>query len=352
MRHGTKYMTNPKEMLSALSPLMSVSGFERRDRDRLLSLVTPYFDEYREDAVGNYFFIKKSGLENAPLMLIDTHYDEIGMLVIDIKEGGFLSVTNVGGLDTRIMQAAEVTIYGEKTIFGVVSSTPPHLQDPKETKKLKKVSELLIDTGYSKTELEKIVSVGTPVGFYPRITELDTGYLVGKGFDNKACVAAAVCAMSELDADKLKYNVCLLLSAKEEIGLKGGRVGAYNADPDYAVVLDVNLASAPDTKKHKTVKPGAGPSVSLSAVTDRKLTRHIINTAVKKEIPHQTVVETTSTGTNADIIALSRRGIPTAVVSIPLKGMHTYTEAVCIKDMEQTAAILREILTTEVPADE
>ena len=342
-------MINIKEMLSSLSSLMSVSGFERYDKDRLLSLLSPYFDAYREDAVGNFIFIKKANNEDAPLMLIDTHYDEIGMLVTDIKDNGFLSVTNVGGLDTRIMPAAEVTIYGKEMLFGVVDSTPPHLKDPKASKKLPKVSELLIDTGYTKETLSKIVSIGTPVSFYPRISELEGGYLVGKGLDNKACVAAAVSAIAPLNADSLRYNICLNLSTREKIGLVGGKVGAYHIDPDYAIVLDVNLAAAPDAPKHRTVKPGAGPSVSLSAVTDRALTHHIIDRAKRAEIPYQTVVETVSTGTNADVIALSRCGVPTAVVSVPLKGMHTYTEAVSLDDIEKTARLLREILTSEVP---
>lgn len=342
-------MQNPKELLSALSALMSISGFERHDKAGLKALLTPHFDRFSEDAVGNFLFHKKAARKDAPLLLIDTHYDEIGMLVTDIKDGGFLAVTNVGGLDTRIMPAAEVAVYGKETIFGVVVSTPPHLQDPKAAKKLPKVSELLIDTGHSKEALYEIVSVGTPVGFYPRVSELSGGYLVGKGLDNKACVAAAVCALADISAETLQYNVCLNLSTREETGLTGGRVGAYALDPDWAVVLDVNLAAAPNAPKHKTVKPGAGPAVSLSAVTHRGFTRHILDVAGRAEIPHQTVAETASTGTNADAITLTRRGVPTAVVSVPLKGMHTYTEAVLLSDITATARLLCEILTAEVP---
>ena len=119
---------NLKELIFSLSSLMSISGHESTESEALCSLVGEYFDEYTKDAVGNQLFVKRSAKPGAPNLLIDTHFDEIGMLVTDIKETGFLSVTSVGGLDPAIMQASEVRIYGKETLTGIIASTPPHLK--------------------------------------------------------------------------------------------------------------------------------------------------------------------------------------------------------------------------------
>ena len=128
-----------KNLIISMCSLMSISGHESTSEKALTELIGKYFDEYKTDAVGNYLFIKKSAKENAPSLLIDTHFDEIGMFVTDIKEGGFLSVTSVGGLDPAIMQASEVRIYGKETLTGIIASTPPHLRANTAEKKLKNI---------------------------------------------------------------------------------------------------------------------------------------------------------------------------------------------------------------------
>lgn len=345
-------MEKLKELIVSLAGLMSVSGSERYDKDALVELVGPYFDEYECDAIGNHIFVKRCGRENAPKILVDAHFDEIGMLVTEIKEGGFLSVTSVGGLDTRIMQASEVMIYGKEKIYGVVASTPPHLQKPGDSKKLKKVEELLIDTGYSKEELEEIAPIGTPVGFAPVYTELLGGRLAGKGFDDKSCGACAVRGIADAKREDLAGDVYFLFSSREEIGLVGGRTGAYAIDPDLAIVLDVNFAYTPNTKKEETLTLGEGPSVSFSAVTDYTFTRDIIALAKEKEIKLQTIVEATNTGTNGNVIGLTRHGVPSAVLSLPLKSMHTYNEVISLDDAMELASLVREIVTCKKIGEE
>lgn len=336
-----------KELLVSLSSLMSVSGSERYEEAALCELVGPCFDEYECDALGNHIFIKRCGRNNAPKILIDTHYDEIGMLVTDVKDGGFLSVASVGGLDTRIMQAADVVIYGKEKIFGVIASTPPHLQTADDVKKLKKVEELLIDTGYPKEELEKLAPVGTPVGFMPKYTELKNGCIAGKGFDDKSCGACAIYGISKANKKDLAGDVYMMLSSREEIGLMGARPGAYGIDPDYAIVIDVNFADTPDTKKENTIKMGEGPSISYSALTDRALTKEIIALAKEKEIKLQISVDAASTGTNANVVGLTRNGVPSALLTFPLKSMHTYNEIVCLDDAVELSKLVCAIVTSK-----
>ncbi|MBO5305735.1 MAG: hypothetical protein J6B12_03120, partial [Clostridia bacterium] len=296
---------------------------------------------------------KKCGRENAPRILIDTHFDEIGMYVSEIHEGGFLSVVNVGGLDTRILQAEDVVIYGKKMVKGVIASTPPHLARAEDKGTLCTVDKLLIDTGYSKEEISSIVSLGTPVGFAPKYTRLGDKMLAGKGFDNKACAACAVSAITKTAREALVGDVYLLLSAHEETDRLGGVVcGAYRVMPNYAMVIDVNLGRTPDTPTHETVELGKGISVTLSAVTDRKLSSRVFSLAEEKKLPVQKIVSASSTGTNAETLGLARGGIPTVDVGLPLKSMHTYNEVLHLDDCQvledMIAAFICDHKTAEV----
>lgn len=330
-----------KELLFKLSETMSISGFEKYAADEICGLLSPFFDEYRMMPNGNQIYIKHSKKENAPKLLLDAHIDEIGMMVAEIKEGGFIRVSALGGIDTRILLAGEVIIYGSEPVYGIVCSTPPHLQKAGENTKLPQVNELIIDTGFTAEALaSKGVSLGTAVGFRPVNTELAGGFLSGKGFDNKCCVAAAAETMRLIGDEDTGWDIYLLCACREETGAAGAKTGAFDIYPDACIVLDVNLAFVPGTERHKTVKAGDGPSVSLSAVTDRSLTRAITDCAKSNGLRCQTVVEAADTGTDANAIPFIREGIPTAVVSVPLKNMHTYSEVISVEDVADTAKLL------------
>ncbi len=324
------------EMIIKMSSMMSVTGHEDRESEALEKWLAPAFDGYDKDAMKNQILVRKCGRENAAKILIDAHFDEIGMYVSDIKEGGFLTVVNVGGVDTRILQAADVRIYGKETIHGIVASTPPHLAKPEDKGKLKKISELLIDTGYAKETLENICPVGTPVGFFPKYTKLENGRMTGKGFDDKACAAIAASAVMNTPREALVGDVYLLFSAHEETDRLGGVVcGAYAVEPDYAMVIDVNLGRTPDTPTADTVALGEGPSITLSAVTNRRLTKMTAELAEKKEIKWQTSVASSHTGTNAVSLGLVKGGIPVVDIGLPLRSMHTYNEMLDMTDAEE-----------------
>ena len=334
-------------MLSLCS-LMSISGHEWKSHGKLKELVGDSFDEINEDAVGNITLIRRCGKENAAKIMIDAHFDEIGMIVTEIHEGGFLSVTSIGGLDEAILQASDVMIYGKETLRGVIASTPPHLQKAEDEKKLTEISALLIDTGYEKEELQELVSLGTPVGFAPRYTELLGENMAGKSFDDKACAAAAIYALSGLKAEELAADVYLQLSCHEEtVRIGGAAAGAFAVSPDYAMVIDVNLAAVPDTPRHETVDYGAGVSIAISAITDRKLTKMTEALCRDKEIKYTRVAAPSSTGTNTPVMNLAGRGIPTVDIGLPLKNMHTYNETLTMSDMRELAKLVSEFVRSE-----
>lgn len=343
-----------KELIFSLCGIMSVSGFEERGTKELFSLLGAYFDKTETDSVGNHFLYKYSKRENAPTVLVDAHFDEIGLIVTDALDGGFVRVANMGGIDPSIMQGADAVIYADEPLRAVVASTPPHLRKG-DGKELPDMTEMLIDTGFDlkREELLKKIPVGTPVGFPPSYCTLscegDNGVsMCGKSFDDKACGAAAAYAIIGTPAEELAASVCLLLSSYEETSRLGGVYPAsYRVNPDYALVLDVNLARVPSTKAYETVPYAKGISVSMSAATDRALTRETVALCEEREIPYCKVAAASSTGTNAPSVNLSREGIPVVDVGLPLKNMHTYNEVISQKDVDALVALVGAFITSE-----
>ena len=333
-----------KNDIFSLCALMSVSGFEKRAHGALSDRYGADFDEVRSDAVGNLMLIKRCGRENAPLSVVDAHLDEIGMIVTDVCEGGFLKFTNMGGLSLAVLQGADVLVYGKETLRGVIISTPPHLRSG-DGDKLSEMSELMIDTGYPKSTLEGIAPVGTPVGFLPVYSELLGGRIAGKSFDDKAPAAVCAAAIADTPKNALAADVCLMLSAVEETSRLGGVAPAVlRLHPDYAMVVDVNLGAVPDTPKCETVPVGKGVSISLSAATDRALSLATAKLCEKKDIPHTMIAAPSSTGTNAPTVNLSGQGVAVVDVGLPLKNMHTYNEVIDLCDCEALYKLTAEFI--------
>ena len=329
-----------KELLSDLTSAPTVSGHEARLSPVVEKIATRYFDEWKMLPSGSFVLTKRSGVPGATKILLDAHIDEVGMLVKEILEDGFLSVVPVGGIDTRILPASEVMIYGAREVYGVVSATPPHLQNAEARDTLPAISEIRIDTGFSKDELAAIAPPGTPICYRVNYMELLNGRLCGRSFDDKICAAVIILSAVLAGEAGCKADIAVLLSSREEVGHIGAITGAYAEDPDYAIVLDVGSAAGPDnTARHKSYI-GKGPEISFSALTDIKFTKKLIAYAKERGIPVQPVAEAGSTGTNANNIPLTRRGVKTALISIPLNNMHTAAEVIALSDAEAAAELV------------
>ena len=343
-----------KNDIERLANVPSVSGFEYRATESIREIYGKDFDEVLADAVGNHLLIKRCGRENAAKIMIDTHFDEIGLLVTDIVDGGFLRITNIGGIDPAIMQAADVTVYGKEVLRGVIVSTPPHLRGEK-SEELEAINDLLVDIGqgYSKEELCELVPIGTPIGFAPLYREFGEDFMAGKSFDDKACGAIAARAVIDTQKEDLAGDVYLCFSAREEVANFGG---AYNVcfatHPDYAMVIDVNLGAAPDTPKRETVELRGGISVDYSAATDRALTKATEEICKEKEIPYSLCAAPSSTGTNATAVNLTGKGIPVVDIGLPLRNMHTYNEVLCLEDCVSLARLVREFICSDKIAEQ
>ena len=337
-----------KEALRRLCSLMTLSGHESKCKNELFELASPYFDEMSLDKFGNFVFVKKCGKENAPALMLDAHFDQIGLMVRDIHEGGFLSLVNVGGLNGGILPSEEVYVYGKERIYGVISSVPPHLR--RGSSAIPSIEDLYIDTGYEKEELEELVSIGAPVVMAGKYTELRNGRVAAGSLDDKACVCALFDAVRRMERDKMKYDVYVTVSAQEETGKCGAAICAYSIKPEIAVITDVNFGDTEKDDGFEFIKLGQGAGIDVSAMTDRKLTRGLIRLLDKEGVRYQKICEPSYTYTNNDLVSVTGEGVPTLLMSVPLRSMHTPVETVDIRDIRSLADILMLLAYTDKEA--
>ncbi len=277
-------------------------------------------------------------------VLLDAHIDQIGMVVTAVKDG-FLKVQSAGGIDSRMLAGMRVTVYGKEPIRGVFCSTPPHLG---KSDSVLKIEDMYIDTGLG-DKLSDVVSVGDRVVFSTEFSELAGDKVTAKSIDDRAgCVALIKCA-ELLSGKELPCNVVFLLSDAEEIGGMGAKTQSFDISPDLAVAVDVSFGNAPDIAADKTGTLGDGAMIGISPVLSHTVTEMLKAAAENKEIKYQLEVMGGKTSTNADKIVETRCGVPTGLLSIPIRNMHTPVEVVDAKDISSVAQILASfVLTLEV----
>ena len=338
-------MLEYKTLLRQLCGIMSIPGCERSAFGDVKALVGDRFDDMYCDPARNIVLVKKSANPGAPRIMLDAHFDEVGMIVTGVTDEGYLRVINVGGIDRQLLPASDMWVYAPQgKLYGVFASLAPHLVKPGEDK-VPEWKDLLLDIGCrTKEEAEKLVPLGTPVGYYNEGDDLPNNRITGRGFDDKACAAGLICAVDAIPAEDLTFDVYITLSSGEEVGGGGAGRAAFAIQPELAIITDVNFALTPGVSGDEGGKFGEGPMISLSAVTDRRLTKKIIALADKLEMKHKKVVEATSTGTNSSCVYCVNEGIPVAVVSIPLANMHSFNESLCLDDAEAFIKLIGEIV--------
>lgn len=274
-------------------------------------------------------------------VMIDAHIDQVAMIVTDVDEAGFLTVAAAGGIDLRALPSRPVTVHGREKIPAVFCSTPPHLAS--KEKQYEKAEEIKLDTGLG-PKAKEAVSVGDIVTFSAKPVCLSGNRVSGRSLDDRAGVACLLSLAERLSAKKLPVSVCFVLSDGEEIGLRGIRPAAFTVAPDEAIAVDVTFGDGPGISEEDCGKLGEGPMIGVSPSLDAGLSEKLIETAKTARIPYQVEVMGRSTGTNADMIGVSGKGVKTCTLSVPLRNMHTDTEVIDMEDLENTVRLLEEYI--------
>ncbi len=339
------------EILKTLSDMGGISGFEYTVSPYVEKLLTPYCDSVTVDKGGNVVGMIYAEEKDAPTVMIEAHMDGIGLMVKEITDRGFLTFVPIGGIDPRILPSAEVIVCGKEALFGVIGAKPPHLQTAEDKKKAPKIEDMAIDIGMTKEDAEKLISVGDMVYFKTEAVALANGMLAGKYLDDRAGVVSLLHCLKKLQGKKLPYHLAVLCAVQEEVGLRGAVMGTHNIAPDVAFVVDVCHGNTPDSGSDSTFKPGSGTVLCIGPNLHPKLTETAKKLAEEKEIQLSLEVEGGDTGTDAWAAQVSRTGVATMLLSIPLRYMHTTVETLSMEDVTATGDLLFQMLQTIKPED-
>ncbi len=293
------------------------------------------------DALGNLCARFESGAQGAKTLLLDAHMDEIGLMVTALESGGFVRVCSVGGISPRVLPGALVRIHAEGgDVPAIIASKPPHLQKEEEQKKLQEVKDCLLDTGLE--DAAALVRVGDFVTFEGPLQRMGD-CVCAKALDDRAGLAVLILALRELkeSLNSLPVNLVFLASSQEEVGLRGAHVAAFALRPDAALIVDVGHGKTPDTSDEVRCFPlGEGPMVGFGPNLCRSLSERLCSLARQGGIPHQREAMGGHTGTNAWAIQTAGGGAPCALLSLPLRYMHSTTETANIADLLHASALI------------
>jgi len=339
-----------KESLKFLEQLLdapSPSGYEQPAQRVFREYVAPYCDELTTDVMGNVFARVAGKGKDLPRVMIVGHTDEIGLQVKYIDDKGFLYFAAVGGVDAHLTPGKRVNIHtAAGPLVGVIGKKPIHLMDNKDRETVVKLESQYIDIGAKdKKEAQKLVRVGDAVTFESAFTRLQGDRVASRGFDDKAgCfVVAEVLRLVKASGKKLHVDLYGVSSVQEEIGLRGGTTSCYTINPDVGICVEVDFATdQPDVeKKHNgEVALGKGPILARGANINPPLFELLSTAAEKEKIAIQHTASPRATGTDANVMQISRGGVATALVKIPLRYMHTSVETISLGDLEDAAKLI------------
>ena len=327
-----------EQRLERLCNLGAPSGREGPAVEAARALLELLMDEVWIDRLGNLIGVRRCGKPGAKKLLLDAHLDEVGLTVTGIEQG-FLRFAAIG-VDARMLPDREVTVLADPPLRGVVACLPPHVLSAEDREKAPKVEEMFIDVGLSQEEAERRIPLGTPVVYRSNFLRLGERQLCSKSMDDRACFAALLRTAELLQDRELDVDLYLLGSTREEVGGMGARVVTQAVAPDCCVAVDVTFGVTPDTSKEEAMVMGGGPAVGVGPNCARWMVCRLLDGAEREKIPVQKEVMEGSSGTNGWGMQICNEGVATAVVSIPLKYMHTPVETVERADIEDTARLL------------
>ena len=332
---------NGKELLKSMIENTGVSGFEAPVAGLIQELFKPYTKDIRSDALGNIIAkVTGTGEGTKPKIMLAGHMDEIGLMVTKIDDKGFLHVTQIGGFDQRTLPAQEVWVHGKKTLLGFVVAKPPHLLSPEERKKTVPLSELLIDIGFSAEKAKELVQVGDLITLKRSMQELQNDWLAGKAMDDRAGVMVMLECLEELKKLKHIADVYAVATVQEEVGMRGAITSTFGIMPDIGIAIDVCHGRMPAVPDYNTSPMGGGPSIAMGPNVHPKVLALIKKVAKENRIPISLSPAPGATGTDAWMMQITQSGVATAVVSIPLRYMHTAVETLSYSDIQQSGKLL------------
>ena len=333
-----------KDLVESVSP----SGYEEEAAILWKDYVSRFTEKVRVDIHGNVIASVGGG---GPKVMLCGHIDEIGYMVKYIDDNGYLYFSSIGGIDTALLGGRKVIIKTSKgRVIGVIGKKAIHLQTKEEASKSLKTSDFWIDIGAKdKKQAQEMVKIGDVAVPYVQLSELHNNLISSKSLDDKTGAFVSAEALKRLSKEKLPAEVFSVATVQEEIGLRGARTSAFGISPEIGIAIDVTFATdhpGGEKKRVGDIALGKGPVLAKGPNINPKVFSLLQNAAEAKRIPYQIEAISSATGTDANVIQLTKSGVAAALISIPCRYMHTPAEVVSTEDMDNAVALIAEFVSS------
>lgn len=334
-------MIQTAEVITTLTNAIGLSGYEAQIHALLKSQFAPLSDDVRISKVGSVHALKRgTGLSNCKrrTIMLAAHVDEIGLIVTGLDHG-FLRIAGVGGSDARILLGQSVLVHPAqgKPVPGLIASRPPHVLPADQRNKVITIDSLFVDTGLTEAQAKRLFQVGDRVSYDVQTTKLKGDLMTGKAMDDRVAVVTMLVCLEELQKLKHVWDVVAVSTAGEETTMAGARTSSYALEPDAAIAIDVTFAAQHDYVS--SIELGKGPVITIGPNYHPRLTKRLMDTAKRMDMNYQVEAELGG-GTDAWAIQVSREGVPTALLGVPLRYMHSPVETVNVKDVERIGRLM------------
>jgi len=336
------------KILGQLTAVDGPPGSESRVADLVESLAVEMVTDMRRDALGNLIACRRGAAEAPGRIMLAAHMDEIGLVVTKVEKS-YLHIAGIGGVDPRSVMGQEVIAYPSGPgsdrypagLPGYVGSRPPHLLSEDDRKKVVPLKDLRVDLGLPATTLDGgMIRVGDRVVVRGPYCELLNGRVATKALDNRTSVAVMIGALGYLANMTHTWDVYAVATVQEEVGVRGATVAAFGVEPDMAIALDVTFADTPGVNGAETFPQDHGPTIGWGPNLHPGVVRQLKTLADDLEIPYSIEPLPGNSGTDAWAIQVSQSGIPTGLLSVPVRYMHSPVEMVVLTDLDRTARLL------------
>lgn len=330
-------MTDLSTFLGNITAIRGLSGDEGPVGEAIAEAFRPLCDAVSIDAMQS---VTAEMGSTGPRIMITAHTDEIGLMATVIEDDGAIRFTRVGGVDPRILPGSRVTVYtNEGPMPGAIGALPPHLLTSEDRKKNYAQDKLFVDLGFPAERVRQLVSPGTQIALHGPATALLNERFASKTIDDRGGVAVLLRTMELLKGRELPARLFFVAASQEEVGSHGAMTSAYRLDPDIGIAIDVTHAEMPGTGPDEAfpldkVVLSEGPNIHPG------LHKRLMDIASKNRVDALTSICPHVTWTDASVLQIARAGVPTALVEIPLKYMHTTVETVALSVLEESARLL------------